>query len=153
MSSRFGALYDTGVDAVVHAAFFAALGVGTAKTSGETVWVWLGLVATLGAVINSVISLFREARTVRTANVPEIPGNFRSPRSAGQWFLYVFRELSRSDFCLLVAGLAVLNALWILLPAGAVGAQCLLDYRSASRCRQVSCLGHRPGGHGSSTCW
>ena len=39
------------------------------------------------------------------------------------WVIYFYRELSRADFCFLVLLLALLGGLWVLLPAGAIGAQ------------------------------
>jgi hypothetical protein len=45
------------------------------------------------------------------------------PESWQQHFIYAFRELSRADFCLIVLLLAPFGALWLLLPAGAIGAQ------------------------------
>ena len=39
------------------------------------------------------------------------------------WVIYFLRELSRADFCFLVLFLALFGGLWVLLPAGAIGAQ------------------------------
>jgi hypothetical protein len=45
------------------------------------------------------------------------------PEGWRQWAVYTFRELFRADFCFIVLGLAFFDAVWILLPLGAVGAQ------------------------------
>ena len=47
----------------------------------------------------------------------------RRPETPGEWILFAFRELARADFCFIVLALAVFDALWVLLPAGAIGAQ------------------------------
>ena len=54
------------------------------------------------------------------------PDSIDSPQPlAGvrDWFLYVFRELCRADFCFLLLLLAAFDIAWVLLPAAAIGAQ------------------------------
>lgn len=131
-SSEFGDKFDTFVDWVVHAAFFVALGVGYADQTGQRIWLWLGLAGGLGSSINYFIGLIMDARFrrqieatgedydptgregVETAPVPE---------TKVQWVMFAFRELSRSDFCFIVLALAAFDHVWLLLPAGAIGAQ------------------------------
>ena len=36
---------------------------------------------------------------------------------------FAFRKLTRADFCFIVLALALFDVVWVLLPAGAVGAQ------------------------------
>lgn len=123
LASAFGDKFDTFADWLVHTAFFAALGWGAARASGVEVWLWLGWTAAAGTTINYLLVLLAEARSP----APEpgaAPGDGPAmPRGAGQWAIYVFRELSRADFCFIVLLLALLDALWVLLPLGAVGAQ------------------------------
>jgi len=134
----FGAFFDTFVDWIVHAAFFAALGAGVAATIGNDLWLWLGWIAAAGCTINYGIGLVDDWRQSRvgagSANdsagraAAEQPSRLTPspppcPRGWVQGAVYIFRELFRADFCFMVLGLAFFDALWLLLPLGAVGAQ------------------------------
>lgn len=119
--SDFGKRFDTFVDWVVHAGFFAALGIGANAESGEAVWLWLGWIAAAGATLNYFIGLFIEARWGGAEAADETPS--KEPETKGEWVIYFFRELSRADFCFIVLALAALDLTWVLLPMGAVGAQ------------------------------
>ncbi len=122
-TSTFGDQLDTFADWLVHAAFFAALGFGTARADGEELWLWLGWAAAAGCTIDYVSRIVTGMRPKRASAAPQ-PG-----QAAGEGetrkarFIYVFRVLVRTDFCFIVAALAVIDATWLLLPAGAVGAQ------------------------------
>lgn len=126
--SRFGMHFDSFVDWVVHAAFFWGLGLGAAA-AGAAFWTWLGLAAAVGATLNYGLWFVRATRDIAAAGespVPiwrQAPEDTRRPETAGEWVVFSFRELARADFCFIVLVLAVFDALWILLPAGAVGAQ------------------------------
>lgn len=126
LSSELGMVFDSATDWVVHAAFFAALGWGTWATTGRSWWLWLAASAVLGTTVNSAISIPREVRTARAAGAPAgpaAPGT--GPRPGAGWcehLVFFLRELSRADFCFLVVALALVDAPWLLLPAGAVGA-------------------------------
>lgn len=131
-SSAFGKKFDTFVDWVVHTAFFAALGIGYASQTGNQIWLWLGYTGAAGCTINYFIVLVLDARlerqmaakgeaydltgreAIETATVPE---------TTGQWVIFAFRELSRSDFCFIVLALAAFDLVWLLIPAGAIGSQ------------------------------
>jgi phosphatidylglycerophosphate synthase len=127
--SRFGMHFDSFVDWVVHSVFFAALGAGVATARGEPIWLWLGLIAAAGGTINYVLGLVLAAwdrrRTATGIAVADPPAAETPPllRNWREWLLFAFRELSRADFCFIVLALAVFDVLWVLLPAGAVGAQ------------------------------
>ena len=127
--SRFGERYDTFVDWVVHAVFFAALGAGVERETGHAIWWWLGAVAAAGGSINYLISLLRDYRSSRRDSRPATDAEtqehprYDHPHGLKQWALFVFRELFRADFCFIVLLLALFDAMWLLLPAGAVGAQ------------------------------
>ena len=128
-SSEFGMYFDTFVDWIVHAAFFAALGQGVATATGETEWMWLGWSAAAGGTLNYLISLYLDARDRRRAGAAyDATGlaaavEARLPESWREWIVYGFRELSRADFCFIVLALAVFDVAWVLVPLGAVGAQ------------------------------
>lgn len=127
--SRFGMHFDTFVDWVVHAAFFWGLGVGVAAATGMAFWNWFGLAAAAGGTFNYVLGFVLAARDRAVAGEPPDPTgraaaeHARRPETPGEWILFAFRELVRADFCFIVLALAVFDALWILLPAGAIGAQ------------------------------
>lgn len=127
--SRFGMYFDSFVDWLVHTAFFWALGVGVAAATGEAFWNWLGLAAAAGGTLNYGLSFVLGVRDRTTASeAPDPTGraaaeHARRPETPWEWVLFAFRELTRADFCFIVLALAVFDVLWILLPAGAVGAQ------------------------------
>ena len=127
--SRFGMYFDSFVDWAVHTAFFWGLGVGVAAATGEAFWNWLGLAAAAGGTLNYGLSFILAARDRATAGAPPDPTgrvaaeHARRPETPGEWILFAFRELARADFCFIVLALAVFDALWVLLPAGAIGAQ------------------------------
>jgi phosphatidylglycerophosphate synthase len=120
-SSRFGAVLDTAVDCVVHMVLFAAIGFGLTRASGDLIWTWLGLAATAGATINSVIAMRRELRGAGPVAAPGSPQT--SPHGPGEWVLFAFRELSRADFCFLLALATAAGVHGWLLAASAAGAQ------------------------------
>ena len=125
LSSNFGMHYDTFVDWVVHSVFFAALGIGYGRVAGNDVWMWMGWAAAAGGTINYllVLAFDRLDRTSDEAAANSGAMEALRPRTPTQWAIYVFRNLFRADFCFLVLLLALANELWLLLPAGAVGAQ------------------------------
>ncbi|MBL4689893.1 MAG: CDP-alcohol phosphatidyltransferase family protein [Rhodospirillales bacterium] len=134
--SEFGDKFDTLVDWLVHATFFAALGYGVEHETGNVLWLWLGWCGALGSSINYFIGLVMDARfrgQIREENeeagadqVSDQGGtggdNHPSLENWQQWTIFAFRELSRADFCFIVLALAVFDATWILLPTAAVGA-------------------------------
>lgn len=133
-STPFGMVYDTAVDALVHTAVFLGIGHGVELASGSALWWWLGVVAAAGTVINSALALPRDVRSAMAmGRAPPAPAAgaaasgadspAHTPVTLREHVLYVSRELSRADFCFIVLLLAPLGALWLLLPAAAVGAQ------------------------------
>ncbi len=127
-TSRFGDKFDTFVDWVVHAGFFAALGAGVAKESGNDLWLWLGFIAAAGGTINYFIGVAVDARLrLETGDAPDTNGQKNDdhppmPENWKQWALMTFREFARADFCFIVLALALIDLTWLLLPAGAIGA-------------------------------
>ncbi len=126
--SDFGMHFDTFVDWVVHATFFPALGYGYAGVTGETWWIWLGWIGFGGSTINYLLGLYIDFREKRRqgAEAPtghEAPGEAKKPEAWHEWAVYVFRELTRADFCFIVLALAVFDVAWVLIPAGAIGSQ------------------------------
>jgi hypothetical protein len=87
---------------------------------------WLGLAATAGATIDYVICLvlFAKAKKDSQAKTREEDAtDVRQPKDTADWLIYIFHKLSRADFGVIVFGLALFDATWILLPLGAIGAQ------------------------------
>ena len=129
--SYFGMRYDSFVDFIVHFSFFACLGIGVSQTTGQEMWLWMGWTAAAGAAINYFLGFFIDARdrkkqeqaegydpTGRTA--VEVS---KMPETWYEWAVFFFRELTRADFCFIVIGLTLFDMTWVLLPAGAIGAQ------------------------------
>lgn len=114
--SRFGMHFDSFVDWIVHTAFFWGLGVGMAAATGEAFWNWLGVAAAAGGTLNYGLGYVLGAGPTTTESA-------RPPVTLGEWVLFAFRELTRADFCFIVLALGLVDALWVLLPAGAIGAQ------------------------------
>ena len=124
--SDFGMHFDSFVDWIVHAAFFAALGIGVGRTTGEDLWVWLGWIAAAGSTVNYLVGFvikFMAAARNETVAAQAAPEDADRPANWKEWLLFAFRELARADFCFLVLVLALFDVTWVLLPAGAVGAQ------------------------------
>lgn len=126
LSSKFGAHFDDVVDSVVDTGFFVALGYGTAQAFDQQIWFWFGLVAAAGAVIDFIVEQVKEARLKGKDGVKtreEYAIDPKQPEDTLDWLIYIFHELSRTDFCMIVLVLALFNVTWILLPLAAVGAQ------------------------------
>lgn len=129
LSSRFGALLDTFGDWLVHAVFFACLGIAAHERTDASLWFWFGVAASAGSTINYVIGLINDLRsdTVPQPDFnPADEGEFKRPAqndSIGKWLVFVLRELARADFCFIVLALAALDWLPYLLPFAAVGSQ------------------------------
>lgn len=118
--TRFGMHFDTFVDWLVHSAFFLGLGLGWSRLTGEPAWLLLGAAAAAGGTVNYVLGLVLD-RDEDGSGAPA--GEPAGPRNRREWVLFAFRELSRADFCFIVLGLGALGLQWVLLPAGAIGAQ------------------------------
>ena len=127
--SKFGMHFDSFVDWAVHTAFFAALGVGVAVRFDSDLWLWMGMIAAAGGTINYGGGFFLDTRDktkTGTGATGEDEGPeeaHREPEGLSDWVLYVFRELTRADFCFIALGLALFDVTWVLLPAGAIGSQ------------------------------
>ncbi len=119
-STSFGHYFDSVVDWVVHAVFFAALGIAVSRTTGNGLWLWLGWIAAAGATINYFLCLFLEISRAGPEGGDAAPVH---PDGVKEWLIYTFRELFRGDFCFIVLVLVLFDAVWLLLPAAAVGAQ------------------------------
>jgi phosphatidylglycerophosphate synthase len=133
--SEFGDKFDTLVDWLVHASFFAALGIGVERETGNALWLWLGWSGALGSSINYFVGLAMDARfQAQIREEKEDAGveheyqggtggdDHPPPENWKQWIIFAFRELTRADFCFIVLGLAVFDVTWFLLPTAAVGA-------------------------------
>lgn len=124
--SEFGMRFDTFVDWIVNSGFFFGLGFGTSRVFDDPIWLWLGVAGFVGGTINYLLSIFLDFKDAQNAlNSPESASVEKSvtPESAFEWLIFCFRELARADFCFLVLLLALADVLWVLLPAGAIGAQ------------------------------
>jgi phosphatidylglycerophosphate synthase len=122
LHSEFGMRFDSFVDWIVNATFFVCLGYGEMLRTGNELWLWLGAAGTAGGTINYLIGFYLDARHGVSASVTAKPGTPRM-RGFGDMALFAFRELTRADFCFIVLALALVDQLWLLVPAGAIGAQ------------------------------
>lgn len=127
--TTFGMRFDTFVDWVVHTALFAGLGLGAAERFDNNLWFWLGLLASVGGTINYITGFILDYRG-KTAIVSgeawaayKIRETHREPKGLTEWFVFIFRELTRADFCFIFLALALFDVTWILVPAGAIGSQ------------------------------
>ena len=121
--STFGMWFDTLVDWIIHTAFFVALGIGTAKGFGHDAWLWLGWIAAAGGTFNFALGIILDARDKAAPEDKDKAKTTRQPEGPSDWALYIFRELTRADFCFIVLALALFDLTWLLLPAGAIGSQ------------------------------
>ncbi len=103
--------------------FFAELGYGVSQSTGEVIWLWLGVVAMVGATVNFAISQYFDPRATPGHPTVDSPEESADPSGIGEWVLFAFRELFRADFYFLVLILAVFDIIWVLVPLGAIGAQ------------------------------
>ena len=86
----------------------------------------MALAAAAGAIIDFIVEQVKEARLKGKDGVKsreEFAVEPKQPEDMIDWFIYIFHELSRTDFCLIVLILALFNVTWVLLPLAAVGAQ------------------------------
>ncbi|MBI5119437.1 MAG: CDP-alcohol phosphatidyltransferase family protein [Rhodospirillales bacterium] len=120
--SEFGKRFDSFVDWIVHTTFFLGLGYGVAEQSQSDVWAWLGYAAAIGCSVNYGIGQYLETVDARKSQ-DKPPQPHHQPQGAFEWAVFIFRELTRADFCFLVLLLALADGLWLLLPAGTIGAQ------------------------------
>ena len=121
--STFGMWFDTFVDWIIHTAFFIALGIGTAKGFGHDAWLWLGWIAAAGGTFNFALGIILDSRDKAAPEDEDKVKTHRQPEGLSDWAVYVFRELTRADFCFIILGLALFDLTWLLLPAGAIGSQ------------------------------
>ncbi len=137
--SPYGAAFDDFVDWIVDTAIFASLGYGTWIADGEIIWLWFGLAAAAGSTVDYIIDLFRanpfinarkaaekEAAAIdQPEPAPELeePQSENTENTLGQKLFYIFHTLSRAEFCFIILILAAFDVAWVLLPAGAIGAQ------------------------------
>lgn len=122
MTSRLGIILDDVGDWLVHTAFFAALGMRGAAETGEDLWWWLGLAAAAGGTINYAIVQFVKLNGSPAHHTPEDKWPAKDA-SLLAWFVFIFRDQFREDFCFIVLLLALAEWLVWLLPFAAVGAQ------------------------------
>ena len=125
--TTFGMHFDTFSDWVVHSGFFIGLGFGAARAADQDMWLWLGLIAAAGSTINYAVWMVHTSRERAQEGerdaAEDAAGLGARPRDAREWVLFAFRELARADFCFIVLALALFDVVWVLLPAGAIGAQ------------------------------
>ena len=121
LTSKFGHRFDSFSDWLVHSCFFLALGSAWHTGTGDPWWLWFGWAAALGSTINYLIALLYEKLDQNALHARQEGATI--PNGLYEWFLFVFRELARADFCFLVALLMIFDLHWLLLPTAAAGAQ------------------------------
>ena len=119
LTSSFGEEFDTFVDWIVHAFFFATLGYGTWLETENLIWLWVGLIASAGATINYFLVTF----ILKFKDCDDQTQGANFDETMTQKIIYIFREIFRSDFCFIVILLTIIDYHWLLLPAAAIGTQ------------------------------
>jgi phosphatidylglycerophosphate synthase len=132
LGSKFGDYYDTFVDWIVHTSLFLALGYSNYRDGDDMLWLWLGLFAGAGASINYILGLLRDKEDQAS---PVIKTITETP-TFQEFFILIFRELTRADFCFLLLILTLFDYEWILLPVAAIGAQIYWMTRFAESARK-----------------
>ena len=124
-TSEFGRKFDDLSDWWVHAAVFIGIGLGAETQKGDAMWWWIGLVAGLGATINYFVVRYLEHSNKKSKQPSELTTTEFSevPTGTISLIIFVFRELFRADFCFLLLLLALLDVIWLILPAAAIGSQ------------------------------
>ncbi|MCG8325861.1 MAG: CDP-alcohol phosphatidyltransferase family protein [Thiotrichales bacterium] len=125
MVTPFGERFDDIADSLVDSMFFVMLGTGTTLSTGRELWMWLGIAAAAGAVINYAINTYRnsKARSGASPGKPVRPDKPKQAETRLDRVIYILHKLSRAEFCNIILILAVFNVAWILLPLAAIGAQ------------------------------
>jgi phosphatidylglycerophosphate synthase len=117
-ASRFGGRLDDVADAVAHTALFIGLGLGVSRALGGSLWLWIGIAAALGTLIENARVLLREVSAGPTDLGPP-----EEDAGGPHWR----REVSEAvrtfdqDFSLYLLPLALAGQLWIYLLAAAIG--------------------------------
>lgn len=124
LSTRFGLYYDTFVDWIGHSALFLGLGIGAEALWGSRWWFWFGVAGAMGGTINYFLGIYMDWQSGGAKDTAGEP----APASAEPARLldtlgYVFRELTRADFCFILLALALMGWSWALLAPAAIGAQ------------------------------
>lgn len=119
LGSEFGKRFDTFVDWIVHAGFFLSLGWGVAERTTEDWWLWCGGLAAFGGTVNYIMDSIRDTRERKagTKKIEDGPDGTRTDR------VVFSSRVIRTDFCFIVLALVLIDAVWLLLPAAAIGAQ------------------------------
>jgi hypothetical protein len=126
-NSRSGAMFDTFVDWITHAAIFIGLGIGSQFALGHDWMNAAGWIAAAGATINYGIALYGDIQKLKaeSASATQDTEPSDSPERPENWkeaILFAFRELARADFWLIILGLCVVDVVWYILPFVAIGA-------------------------------
>ena len=121
--TSYGDKLDTFSDWIVHATFFIGIGYGTYTQSGEILWAWLGAIASAGASINHILLYLGNKHTTNNTQKKNLPPETCLP--PGDWvekIIFIFLELTRADFWLIVCMATLFNIDWCLIIASALGA-------------------------------
>ncbi len=127
IESNLGDLLSEVGGALVHGGLFLGLGWKASVVLGDTIWFWFGVATALGAFMNLVVALLvKEQPAEQELAASDLsqsvrPTHFENSLGWRDKAIYVFRELLRADLWIVLVVLGVLDLLWILLPAAAVG--------------------------------
>jgi len=134
MRSRFGMRFDTFVDWLVHAVFFACLGWGATATTGQEWWLWLGVATSVGGCINYGIELYKNKTQPHSTELPPEESAQKDDDTNMDRFVLNARTV-RSDFCFIVLVLSLGGVLPFLLAPAAIGSQVYwgLQFAKAAR--------------------
>ncbi len=115
---------------IVYSTLFLALGTLCLDRGWSAIWLWFAIAAALGATLNFAVALALKEWTDAPDSDPSADVARRvAPVRAGtlhhlrDWAIFALRHLAEADFWLILLVLAAFDALWLLLPAAAIGAQ------------------------------
>ena len=139
-SSGFGSWLDTGVDLLVHMAFFAGLGAAVARQNSGAVWMWVTCFTVAGVFFCYLGSFLRELRR-RGSDALMHPDPPKGTEDSDFWSR--LQVVMRTDFSFVVLAAALAGHMAWLLWSGLAGA---FIYFASDLLRMVRPAGSRTGG-------
>ena len=127
LTSTFGKGMDEISGWLIHTTIFLAMGLSYFQETGNGLWAAFGIAAAIGATINfllvTILDLWGFLKRKKFQSEGEVITNLSQLDKTWDKTLFIFRELFRNDFCLILLFFSLIGIPWLLLPLAAVGAQ------------------------------